>query len=186
MAKLRKSHNVTIGNDKTVNMVQLPSAEPPEATVIETFARLSTINSNTKVDQISNNTNDNLSPNNMPLPNNQSSIIVDQFSQLTEELKNFTNFVTSNLSEIPQTCQTTQEQTGKFIENAISQVLTKNQNTTVPTSATLNNNTPNIKYESPPYNLHPTPTQHTDHPNMIHAQNCTMHTAYSYQTPHTI
>ena len=47
------------------------------------------MNSNTKIDQISNNTNSNPTSNNMPLPGNQSSIIVDQFSQLTEELKKF-------------------------------------------------------------------------------------------------
>ena len=37
-------------------MVQLPSAKPPEANVIETFAMLTNINSNTNLDQITNNT----------------------------------------------------------------------------------------------------------------------------------
>ena len=36
-----------------------------------------------------------------------------------------------------QAHKTMQKQTGKFIENAISQVLTKKQDTTVPTSVTL-------------------------------------------------
>ena len=158
--EIKKNHNVAIFNDKTVNMVQLPPAGPQKANAIETFARLTTINSNTHVDQISNNSNNNPPINNMPLPNNQSSIFIDKFSQLTEELKNFTKLVASNLAEMAQAHKNMQEQTRKFIENAISQVLTKTQDTTVPTSATLNTNTQNITYASPPYNLHQTPTWH--------------------------
>ena len=51
--EIMKSHNITICNDKIGNMVQLPPAEPPEANVIDTFARLTTIYSNTNVDQTS-------------------------------------------------------------------------------------------------------------------------------------
>ena len=80
-----------------------------------------------------------------------------------------------------QAHKTMQEQTGKFIENAISQALTKTQDTTVPTSATLNTNTQNVTHASPPYNLHQTLTWHTTHPNMAHAPNSTMHTTYGYQ-----
>ena len=40
-----------------------------------------------------------------------------------------------------QAHKTMQEQTGKFIENEISQALTKTQDTTVPTSTTLNTKT---------------------------------------------
>ena len=64
--EIKESHNVTICNDKTVNMVQLPPAEPPEANAMESFARLTAINSNTTVDQISNKTNGNSPVNNMP------------------------------------------------------------------------------------------------------------------------
>ena len=73
------------------------------------------------------------------------------------------------------------KQTGKFIENAASQAITKPQETTVPTSATLNTNTQNVTYASSPYNLHQTPTWHTVHPNMEHTLNGTMHPAYRYQ-----
>ena len=38
-----ESHNIAICNDRTVDMVQLPPAEPPEENVIETCARLTTI-----------------------------------------------------------------------------------------------------------------------------------------------
>ena len=55
--KIMESHNIIICNDKTVNMVQLPPAEPPEANAIETFARLTTIKSNTNIDQDNINTN---------------------------------------------------------------------------------------------------------------------------------
>ena len=65
-------------------------------------------------------------------------------------------------------------------ENSISQVLAKPQDTTVPTSATLNNNTQDITYAHPPYILHQTPTWSTVHPNMAHTPNSTMHTAYGY------
>ena len=85
--EIKESHNVAICNDKTVNMVELQPAEPPEANTIETFARLTTINNNTNLDQISNNTNGNPPQNNMSLLDNQSCIIIDKFSLLTEELK---------------------------------------------------------------------------------------------------
>ena len=74
-------------------MVQLPPAEPPEPNAIETFARLITINSNTNIDQITNNTNVNPILNSTAFPDRQSCIIIDQFSQMTEELKNFTKLV---------------------------------------------------------------------------------------------
>ena len=117
--KIQENHNVAICNDKTVNTIQLPPAEPPEANAIETFARLTTINSNTNVDQISNNTNGNPPLNSIPLPDNQSSIIIDQFSQLKEELKIFFQTCLKQPIRNAQAHRTTQEQTGKFIENAI-------------------------------------------------------------------
>ena len=75
ICKIRESHNIMICNDKTVNMVQLPPAEPPEANAIETFAMLTSINSNTKIDQITNNTNSHQPLNNIPLSNNQSTLL---------------------------------------------------------------------------------------------------------------
>ena len=70
-----------------VNKVQVPPAEPPEANVIETIARLTTVNSNTNMDQTSSNTNGNQPLNSIPLTDNQSSIMIDPFSQLTEKLE---------------------------------------------------------------------------------------------------
>ena len=49
--EITDSHNITICNDRTVKMEQLPSAESNEANAIETFPRLSTTNSETKVHQ---------------------------------------------------------------------------------------------------------------------------------------
>ena len=82
--------NITVCNVKTGSMVQLPPAEPPEANAIETFARLTTINSNTNLDQVSNNANGDSPPNSKPSSNNQSITILHQFSKLMEYLKNFT------------------------------------------------------------------------------------------------
>ena len=45
--EIKESHSVAICNDITVNMVQLPPVDPPEANAIETIARLMTINSYT-------------------------------------------------------------------------------------------------------------------------------------------
>ena len=69
--KIMESHNILICNDKTMNIVQLPPAEPPEANATETFARLTTINSNTNIDPDSNNINDNPPLNSIPFSNNQ-------------------------------------------------------------------------------------------------------------------
>ena len=57
--KIMENHNIAVCNDKRVNMVQVPQAEPLDANATETFARLTTINSNTNVDQASNYTNGN-------------------------------------------------------------------------------------------------------------------------------
>ena len=48
------SHNITICNEKTVYLVQLPPAEPNEANAIETFAKLSITNSQPIIDQLTN------------------------------------------------------------------------------------------------------------------------------------
>ena len=48
------SHNIVICNDKTVHMVQLPPPKPNKANTIETFARLSSPNSQLNIDQLTN------------------------------------------------------------------------------------------------------------------------------------
>ena len=66
-----------------------------------------------------------------PLQNNnihtkdQSTIILQQFSMKTKELRNFMDKVSSDITKIMWACTTAQENTGKLIENVISQALTK-------------------------------------------------------------
>ena len=50
---------------------------------------------------------------------------------ITEELKNFTHKVSGDVTKITQAHNTEQENTGKLIENAILQALTKAQSTTL-------------------------------------------------------
>ena len=178
-----ESHNIMICNDKTVNIVQLPPAQPPEANAIETFARLTTINSNTIVDQDNNNTNRSPPPNSIPSPN-QSSIILHQFSLLKEEIRNFIKLVLNNISEMTQVHKTAEEQTSKTIENAISQVLTKTHDTTTSTLTTLNASNQNVTYASPPYNVHQTPTWHTTYPNIPHTPHVNTNPTYRHQELH--
>ena len=50
--EITDSHIITICNDKTVHMVQLPPAKPNKANVIDTYARLSSPNSQPNIDQL--------------------------------------------------------------------------------------------------------------------------------------
>ena len=127
--EITDSHNITICNDKTVNMVQLPQIETHEASAIERFVRLSTTNRQTNTDQpsndqpittIHNNNEYNTSPNSILLPHNQFNIILHQFSIMAEELKTFTKQVSSNITKMMQAHNTMQEHTGKLIEKAVS------------------------------------------------------------------
>ena len=77
---------------------------------------MTTLNNDTNVDQISNNANSNPPLNNMPLPINQSSIIIDHFSQLKEELKISLSLSQASYEKWLTAHKTVQEQTGKFIE----------------------------------------------------------------------
>ena len=65
----------------------------------------------------------------MTQSHNQSIIILQQFSMITEESKTFTNQVSGDIMKILQAYNTAQENTGTLIENAISQALTEVQNT---------------------------------------------------------
>ena len=62
----------------------------------------------------------------------QSTVIVQQFSMITEELRNFMNKMSGDINKITQACSAAQENTGKLIENAISQPLTKLKGITTP------------------------------------------------------
>ena len=106
--KIMDSHNIAICNDKTVNMVQLPPVEPNEANTIEIFARLTTTNSQMNVEQltngqpITNSHNSNkcsASSNNILSPDNHSTVILNQFSIIAEELRNFTKQVLSDITK---------------------------------------------------------------------------------------
>ena len=90
---------------------------------------------------------------------------------MAEELKNFTRQVSNNITKMTQTHNTTQEHTGKLIENAISKALSKTQDTTA--SATHHSkckHARNITYANPTYDSHqtsqlaPSPTHHITHP----------------------
>ena len=56
---------------------------------------------------------------------NEQSVTLQQFSMITQELRYFMDKVSSDITKIKQTCTTAQENTGKLIENAMSQALTK-------------------------------------------------------------
>ena len=128
------SHNIAICNDATGNMFWLPPIEPYEANAIKTFARLVPLNGQIDVDHITNgqfiannhNTKKcNVSSNSIIPLDNQSTIILQQFGTITEELKTFTKQVSSYISKMTQAHNTVQEYAGKLIENVISQALIK-------------------------------------------------------------
>ena len=114
-------------------MVPLPPAEPPEFNAFETVVRLSHSQNqrdllNDIQTQTASNapiiTNSNIcnTPTaNITQPRDQSTIIWKQFSMITEELKDFTNKVSGDITKIIQAYNTAQENTDKLIENAISQ-----------------------------------------------------------------
>ena len=65
------------------------------------------------------NQNTNSSPQNQSVhPHNQSTVIVQQFSMTTQELRHFMAKVSGDITKITQACTTAQENTGKVIENA--------------------------------------------------------------------
>ena len=184
------SHNISICNDKTINMVQLLPAEPNEANVFETFARLSTSDSQTNIDQLSNgqpitnshnNYECNSSSNNILLPDNQCNIILHLFSIMAEELQNFSKQDLSNITKMTQAHHTTQEYTGKLTENAISQALSKTQGTTAPSPITVGTSIQNINYTSPPYDSNQTSNWPTSLPTMSHTSHVDTDPTYGHQ-----
>ena len=66
---------------------------------------------------------------------------------ITKELKKFTDKVSSDITNITQVYSTAQENTGKLVENAIWQALTKAQNTTT-SSRNFRVNYANPSYET--------------------------------------
>ena len=114
-------------------MVPLPSDEPLEVNAVETIEGLahSHISKNHPnvncpqpiyIQTSSTNINITNSPqNNAVCPYDQSTVILQQFSIFMQKLKTFTDKVSSDITKITQACTTAQENTGKLIENMISE-----------------------------------------------------------------
>ena len=67
------------------------------------------------------NTNSSFENHNMH-PHNQCDVIFQQFSMITQELRNIMDKVFGHINKITQACTAAQENTSKLIENAILQV----------------------------------------------------------------
>ena len=124
-------------------MVPLTSAEPLEVNTVKTVARLTLSQTHkdhpndTHTQPIYSNSfltnNINNSPqNNIVHPHYHSTVILQQFSMITQELRNFTDKVSGDITKITQACTTAHENTGKLIESAISLALTKPKDITPP------------------------------------------------------
>ena len=145
-------------------MDSLPSAEPSASNAIETIVRL-TLSQNQR--DLPNNNQTQAIPNTSIITNNNICNTSKQHGIVTQSVrhypatiqhdnpgikKKFTNKVSGDITKIMQAYTTVQENTGKFIENTISQMLTKAQNTTIsPTSVDARNvgvNYTNSSYET--------------------------------------
>ena len=88
-------------------------------------------------------------PTNIAQPTDQSTIIPQQFSMIIKELKNLSNKASGDITKITQAYNTSQEKTGKLIENATSQALTKAHSITTPTTPIDSRNF-GTNYTNPP------------------------------------
>ena len=125
-------------------MVPLSSVEPSEVIAVETIARLTYSQpsedcpNDTNTQSIySNSTSTNNYTNNSPQnnavhPHDHSTVILQQFSMITQELKYYTTNMSGNITKSTQACTAAQENTDKLMENVISQDLTKPQDITPP------------------------------------------------------
>ena len=130
-------------------MVPTPPAEPLEINTFKEIARITFLQThNEQINSIhtqpmysnstSANHNTNSSPQNNNIhPHNQPTVILQQFSMMTRELRNFMEKVCGDIIEIMQACIVAQENAGKLIENAISHALTKPQDV-MPLNLTIN------------------------------------------------
>ena len=169
-------------------MVQLAPAGPNETNAIETFARLSIQNSPTKINQPTNaqpmtHSHNNNNNNNTLLPHSQSNTVLLQFCLMMEELKNFTKQVSNNITEMTQAHSTTQEHTGKLIEHAISKALAKNTGYNCTTTQHNKQNTRNITYASPTYDLHQMLIWPPNQQAMLFTPHVDSHQTYNHQSP---
>ena len=88
--------------------------------------------------------------NNATCPYDQSTVFLQQFSMIMQDLKNVMDKVSSDITKITHAYTTAQENTGKLIKNVISQALTKSQDNTPPNPALdpRSNQTANSSYEA--------------------------------------
>ena len=115
------------------------------------------------------------------LLDSQSNTILHQFSVMAGELKNFTKQVSNIIIKMTQAHNTTQDHTGKLIENAISKALSKTQDTTVSLPTTVNTSTRNITYASPTYDSHQTSSWPPSQPAISHTPHINTHPTYRHK-----
>ena len=119
--EITDNHKIALCNDLTVHMVPLPSAEISKANVVKAIARLTlsqthedhpnhthtqSIYSNSN---LANNNINNSPQNNIVHPHNQSNVILQQFNMITQELRNFIDKVSGDISKITKTCISAKE-----------------------------------------------------------------------------
>ena len=124
----------------------------------------------------------------MAQSHNQCTIILQQFSMITQELNYFINKMSGDITKITQACTTGKENTGKFIENAILQEPTKAQNSTAPPTSVYPRNF-RANYENSSYESNWTSAWQTSNLAMSQQpENETQQTHRHYEThtfPHT-
>ena len=119
--EITDKHNIALCNDPTINMVPLPTTETSESNAFETIMRLA-LSQNLRdlsndnrtqaipnVSILTNNNRSNTPQNNMVQSHDQSTVFLQQFSMITQELENFTNKVSGDITKITQAYKTTQK-----------------------------------------------------------------------------
>ena len=120
----------------------------------------------------------------MTQSDDQSTTILQLFSMITEELKNFTNKKSGDITKITKAYNTAHENTDKLIENAISQTLRKAQSTTTPsTSIDTRNFGPN--YANPSYETNWTSALLTSNHTMSQQPEINTHQIHRHYEEHT-
>ena len=129
--KILQDHKLALCDDKVVHMVLLPSAEPPPINEYMTVPRVTLLqnqdcqnNAHGKQPQwnstlLHKQPSEQSHQNQDVYPYDQSTVILQQFSIITQELWNFTNKVSSDLHKITQACTTAQEDTSRLVQDAI-------------------------------------------------------------------
>ena len=137
--KIFESNKLVLCDDHITHMAPIPPAEPSDINTFTTITRLTflqirdeqVINILTQpmysdMTLVNQNTNSSLQNQNVH-PHYQSDVISQQFSMIAQELRNFTDKVSSDINKITQACKAAQENIGKLTENTFSQALTKPQ-----------------------------------------------------------